>query len=178
MEIKLDIQLMWSLQRSSANAALLCSVFCLLQMPLLPVSWLNLSPFPFWIFPYVQDKTIIPIYFNIFDNLLLTRDQRYDNFMWKMKTEEYEHKLPLPQDTQLSFLHLEKLQGTAHHGVWRMNFSLGKPPFWPRCPPANAVHQLWKRYGLEARVTPETCPTPEGLSFPYILKSNTSLPTA
>lgn len=81
MEIKLDIQLVWCSQRSSTNAALLCSVFCLLQMPLLPVSWLNVSLFSFWIFLYVQNKTIIPIYFNIFDSMLLTTEQRYDNFM-------------------------------------------------------------------------------------------------
>lgn len=85
MEIKLDIQLVWCSQRSSTNAALLCSVFCLLQMPLLPVSWLNVSLFSFWIFLYVQNKTIIPIYFNIFDSMLLTTEQRYDNFTWKMK---------------------------------------------------------------------------------------------
>lgn len=176
MEIKLDIQLVWCSQRSSTNAALLCSVFCLLQMPLLPVSWLNVSLFSFWIFLYVQNKTIIPIYFNIFDSMLLTTEQRYWQLHVKNENrEECEHKLPLPQNMQGRFLNLEKLWGTAHHGVWRMSLTLGKAPSWARCPLANMAHQLWKRHGLGDRLNPETCPAPEDVSFPCILKSYSSL---
>lgn len=49
---------------------------------------------------------------------------------------------------------------------------------WENPLPDHSVPQyteLWKRRGLEARVTPETRPTPGGLSFPFILKTYTSL---
>lgn len=44
----------------------------------LPWSWIFLEILDFFL--YVQDK-IKHIYFDIFDNIFLTTDQRYDNLM-------------------------------------------------------------------------------------------------
>lgn len=71
MEIKLDIELVWGLQ--SPSATLLCSVFCSLQMQLLPAPWLNLSTFSFFHMYRILCPSIL-----IFDNMLLTAD---DDFM-------------------------------------------------------------------------------------------------
>lgn len=87
--------------------------------------------------------------------------------------EDYKHIATTP-NMQVSFLHLEKLQAMAHHGCG------GWPSSWVNPLPDHSAslrmqYTELRRHGLETRVTPGTCPTPKGFSFPCILKSFTTL---